>query len=97
MYHNKDFNPDEDSIERDKLNYPDEDEPQPTPTYLIGTVYGADRDSLSVSSQGMRYFILCDMHSRLCNRCIRHCLLCHFLFVCCHFWIFGEERSRGDR
>jgi hypothetical protein len=60
MYHNKQFNPDQDTIDSDRLDYPNSSEdPSPTPLYLIGTVYGAERSSLALAHQGSSDILCC--------------------------------------
>lgn len=62
MYQNRKFNPDQDDIDKMNALFGQNKDIEPTPTQLIGSVYGAERKDLSFGDQGNLnyyfYFIL---------------------------------------
>lgn len=58
MYQNRKFNPDEEDIDAGEAMYPSANtDPNPTPIQLVGSVYGAERDDLTLRHQGLSILI----------------------------------------
>lgn len=59
MYQNRKYNPDQEDIDKGNALYGENKNLQPTPTQLIGSVYGAERDDLSFGQQGASDIVCC--------------------------------------
>lgn len=55
MYQNRQFNPDQEDIDKGNALYGEDKNIEPTPIQLIGSVYGAQRKDLSLSQQGILF------------------------------------------
>lgn len=59
MYQNRKFNPDQDDIDKMNALFGQNKDIEPTPTQLIGSVYGAERKDLSFGDQGASDIVCC--------------------------------------